>query len=137
MSEEEALLRKSERTFAAADLLLEANNLESAASRAYYAWFYVAEALLLSLGVRSSRHGQVIAQYGLHFAKEGLLDRRFHRTLDEAFEIRQYADYTSDPDLDPVKIGALLREGRAFLDAARSYLQGKGNEDDSPGNEQN
>ncbi len=67
MSEEEALLRKSERTFAAADLLLEANNLESAASRAYYAWFYVAEALLLSLGVRSSRHGQVIAQYGLHW----------------------------------------------------------------------
>ena len=123
MNDKEALLQKSERSFAAARMLLEADNLDSAASRTYYAWFYVAEALLMSEGLRFSSHGQVIAQYGLRFAKENILDRRFHRTLDEAYELRQYADYAIAADLDAVKIDQMLQEGKRFLDTARTYLE--------------
>ena len=129
MNEKDALLRKSERAFAAAKILLEADSLEGASSRAYYAWFYVAEALLLSEGLRFSSHGQVIAQYGMMFAKENVLDRRFHRTLDEAYALRQYADYATTPDLDPSKISKLLQEGEAFLGAAKNYLERKDKED--------
>lgn len=129
MNEKDALLRKSERAFAAAKMLLEADSLEAAASRAYYAWFYVAEALLLSEGLRFSSHGQVIAQYGLRFAKENILDHRFHRTLDEAYGLRQYADYATAPNLDWGKISKLLQEGEAFLGAARDYLERKGAKD--------
>lgn len=129
MNEKDALLRKSERAFAAAKMLLEADSLEAATSRAYYAWFYVAEALLLSEGLRFSSHGQVIAQYGLRFAKENVLDRRFHRTLDEAYGLCQYADYATAPDLDRGKISKLLQEGEAFLRTARDYLGRKGAKD--------
>ncbi len=129
MNEKDALLRKSERAFAAAGLLLEADSLEAAASRAYYAWFYIAEALLLSEGLRFSSHGQVIAQYGLRFAKENVLDRRFHRALDEAYALRQYADYATAPDLDRGRISEIIWEGEAFLEAARDYLERKGTED--------
>ena len=60
MREVGALLEKAERSFAAADLLLGAGDADFAASRAYYGYFYVAEGLLLSEGLRYSRHGQVV-----------------------------------------------------------------------------
>ena len=89
-----ALLEKAERSFAAADLLLDAGDADFAVSRAYYGWFYVAEALLLSEGLRYSRHGQVISQYGQRFAATDRLDRRFHRLLGRAFELRQLPQTT-------------------------------------------
>ncbi len=61
----------------------------------------MAQALLLSRGLRFSRHGQVIAQYGRHFARTGLLDPRFHRLLNRAFRLRQLADYAAAPTFDP------------------------------------
>lgn len=73
-----------------------------AVSRAYYGYFYVAEALLLSKDLSFSRHGQVISQYGLHFARDKILPRRFHRLLDEAFSLRRVADYSTEdtPEAD-------------------------------------
>ncbi len=46
-----------------------------------YGYFYVVEGLLLSEGLRYSRHGQVVAQYGRHFASEDRLDYRYRTTL--------------------------------------------------------
>lgn len=125
MREVEALFEKAERSFFAAKVLLDAGIPDFAASRAYYGYFYVAEALPLSEGLCFSRHGQVIAQYGYHFAREGRIDRRFHRLLDRAFSARQTADYDSEPDVDAEEAQELIEEGRAFLNAARAYLDGE------------
>lgn len=122
MNEVEALLLKAERSFSAAGRLLEAGDTDFATSRAYYGYFYVAEALLLSKGLSFSRHGQVVAQYGLHFAKNEVLDRRFHKLLDDAFSLRQLADYSTDPSLEPDDISELIDEGASFLHEARKYL---------------
>lgn len=122
MREVEALFEKAERSFAAADLLLDAGDADFAASRAYYGYFYVAEGLLYTEGLRFSRHGQVVAQYGQRFAKTDLLDRRYHRLLGRAFELRQLADYSVEADLDPAVVGDLIEEGEAFLRSAREYL---------------
>jgi uncharacterized protein (UPF0332 family) len=123
LSEVRDLFDKAARSFGAAGRLLEAGDEDFAVSRAYYGYFYVAEALLLSKGMIFSRHGQVLAQYGLHFAKTGLLDRRFHRLFDEAFSLRQVADYSTDPAPDPEKVRELIEEGKAFLRAAREYTR--------------
>jgi uncharacterized protein (UPF0332 family) len=117
-----ALLEKAERSFAAADLLLDAGDADFAASRAYYGYFYVAEGLLLSEGLRYSRHGQVVAQYGRHFASEGRLNRRYHRFLGRAFELRQLADYATEVDVDPTVVSELIEVGEEFLEAARYYV---------------
>ncbi len=66
----------------------------------------------------------MIAQYGLRFAKRGILDRRFHRLFDEAFSLRQVADYSTHPGPEPEKVCELIEEGKAFLRAARDYLRG-------------
>ena len=120
---------KAERSFSAAALLLEAGNPDFAASRAYYGCFYVAEALLLSEGLRFSRHGQVISQYGRLFARESRLDRRFHRLLDHAFSLRQAADYTVELRISDEGTHRVIDEGRTFLAAARDYLERREAED--------
>ena len=58
MSEGASLLDKAERSLLASDQLFAAGHFDFAASRAYYACFYVAESLLLSQGLEFSRHGQ-------------------------------------------------------------------------------
>ena len=61
---------------------------------------------------RYSRHGQeVVAQYGRHFASEGRLDRRYHRFLGRAFELRQLADYAVEVDVDPALVSELIKGG--------------------------
>ena len=121
--EVEALLEKAERSFAAADLLLDSGDADFAVSRAYYGYFYVAEGLLLSDGLRYSRHGQVVAQYGRHFARADRLDRRYHRFLLRAFELRQLADYSAEADVDASVVAELIEVGESFLQAARDHLE--------------
>lgn len=120
--EESALLQKAERSLAVATKLLEAGHADFAASRLYYGCFYIAEALLLHEGLRFSRHGQVLAQYGRIFAKPERLDRSFHRLLERTFSLRQIADYSAEARINATEIGDLVLQGHDFLQAARVYL---------------
>lgn len=122
MSEVHALLDKAARSFDASEMLLGGGDADFAASRTYYGFFYVAEALLLHEGHSFSRHGQVIAQYGRIFAQTDLLERRFHRAFMQAFSLRTAADYSTKPGLETGTVEELIGEGRAFRDAALSYL---------------
>jgi uncharacterized protein (UPF0332 family) len=120
----ENLLAKARRSFEAAEGLLEDGHADFAASRAYYGSFYTAEALLFSRGLSYSRHSQVVAQFGRHFARTGELDARYHRLLVEAFRLRQTADYSAAPEaVSREDADHTIREGKAFLAAAREYLQ--------------
>ena len=53
----------------AAQLLNDQGFHDFATSRAYYAMFYVAEALLLGEGLTFSKHSAVIAAFGKSFVK--------------------------------------------------------------------
>ena len=49
--------------------------------------------LLALKGVDSKTHKGVISLFGIHFIKEKLLPRDFHRIISEAKDIREKADY--------------------------------------------
>ena len=55
------LLDKAIDTIESAELLLDHGKTDIAAGRAYYALFYVAEALLNEKGLQFGKHGDVIA----------------------------------------------------------------------------
>ena len=93
------LLAKAERYIRSAQLLAQHGDLDSAASRLYYAMFYMAEALLAARGLSFSSHSAVISAYGQHFARTQVLDPRFHRALLTAFSQRQLGDYAVDSGL--------------------------------------
>ncbi len=89
----EALIIKAERSVRIAKNLLSSGDYDFSVSRAYYAMFYCAEALLLTKDLRFSKHSAVIAGFGKEFVKKGLLPMELHKSLVKAFRERQKGDY--------------------------------------------
>lgn len=116
------LLAKAERAIRATRTLLDAEDAEFAAGRAYYAMFYIAEALLYERGLKFGKHSAVHAAYGKEFAKTGLLDPQFHRWLLAAFNLRLQMDYGFDAATNSQEVENLLDHAGAFLAAANEYL---------------
>ena len=118
----ELLLAKATQSLDAANLLRQQGYFDFAASRAYYAMFYVAEALLASLGQSYSTHGAVQAAYGREFAKTGRLDPKFHRWLIDAQDFRSTGDYETGVDITPEQAAQICEWAREFIGSARDYL---------------
>jgi len=116
------LLEKSTRSLSAGESLLAGDHVEAAASRAYYAMFYVAEALRDERGLRFRKHGGVHGAFGEQFVKTGLLDPKYHRWLLAAYNKRITADYGVDAQLSAREAGEMLAQAREFLQAARQFL---------------
>jgi uncharacterized protein (UPF0332 family) len=116
-----ALVKKARRSLAAARRLSSEGDHDFAASRAYYAMFYVAEALLLSRGLSFSKHSAVIAAFGQHFAKAGILPAEHHAALRTGFDQRNLGDY-EEAEFPEEVAEQLLRAAQAFLDDAMLLL---------------
>lgn len=116
------LIDKAERFIISAKLLNEAGDYDSAASRLYYAMFYMAEAMLNVLGLSFSSHKAVISMFGQHFAKTNLLDPRFHQSLIAAYSQRQLGDYAIVSQLNQADIEHLIKEADDFVTAGKKWL---------------
>lgn len=115
-------LDKAIRSVLASERLLDSGDAEFAASRAYYAMFYVVEALLSERGLRFRKHGGVHAAFGEHFAKSGELDPKYHRWLLEGFNKRITADYGVDASVTTDEAARMIEQAREFIQEARRYL---------------
>lgn len=75
--------------------LLDHQDLDGAANRAYYSMFHAARAGLSSKGIDTSskKHGTVVGMFGQHFVKDGPLPKELGRMLNEALQLRTGADY--------------------------------------------
>ena len=116
------LLDKAVRAIRASERLLESEDTEFSAGRAYYAMFYVAEALLSEEGLRFKKHGGVHAAFGEQFSKTRLLDPKYHRWLLEAFNKRIGGDYSVEMPLTSEDVVTMIAWAQEFLQAARQYL---------------
>jgi uncharacterized protein (UPF0332 family) len=116
------LLAKAVDTIEAAEALLEMGKSDIAAGRAYYAMFYIAEALLTEKGLKFSKHSGVHAAFGEQFAKTKILDPKFHRWLMDAFDKRLAGDYGVDANIEKDVTSEMINQAREFLEAARAYL---------------
>jgi uncharacterized protein (UPF0332 family) len=115
MAEQKDLLIQARASAEAAGLLLREGYPNFAASRAYYAMFYVAEALLLGRGLAFSKHGAIHAAFGKEFVKTGLVPPEFHRRLIRGLEVRSAADYGSAS-------GVTAEEAREQIAGAEAFL---------------
>lgn len=122
MSESAKLLEKAARAIQAAERLAADGFLEFAAGRAYYAMFYVAEAILAAKGLRYSKHGGVHAAFGEHVVKSGEMGPRYHRWLLDAFDLRVTAEYGVDVTIDEGEVARVIQQAKEFLEAARQIL---------------
>ena len=121
----QAWIKKAEESIVAAELIFNQEMFSISASRSYYAMFYIAQALLHSLGLSFKSHGTVIAEYGKNFAKTGLLDPKFHKGLIHAYEERQVGDYVVLKEVSESSAKELLSLTKEFLEAAKKYRKKK------------
>lgn len=87
------LADKAHRSIKAARRLCEEGDYDFAVSRAYYALFYVSEALLAMKGIGYSKHSAVISGIYEQYVRTGDLPNRFHQVLNRSFKLRQKGDY--------------------------------------------
>ena len=123
MKEISFLMEKARENLQVARMLRTQEHLEIAVSRAYYALFYIAQALLLSKGLSYSSHSAVIAAYGKEFSKRKELDPKYHQYLILAQSERNLGDYgigTRVPEDDVDKVIGWAGE---FLDAAELFFR--------------
>ena len=106
----------------AAKLLLQNAYPDIAASRAYYAMFYLAEAFLEGDGLAFSKHSAVIGGFGLHFSKTGRAPQELHRYLLDAEDARHDADYGSRKLVDPARATELIEHAERFLEVAQQLI---------------
>jgi uncharacterized protein (UPF0332 family) len=123
-AETRKLLDKSAHAIRAARLLLDNAEVESAASRAYYAMFYVAEAC--EDDRRGGSHSGVHSLFGELFAKPGRLDSKYHRWTLDAFDRRIQGDYRFDVALSLERVHETIEQASEFLATAEAFLSGGG-----------
>lgn len=87
--------------------------------------FYSAEAVLLSKNLRFSKHQAVIAAFGKHFAKPGILDKNLHRYLLDAFEERMESDYGPLGTIEQDMVDERLLQAEKFLREVELFLKGE------------
>lgn len=117
------LLRLADDSIAAAKLLLQNGYAAFASSRVYYAMFMAAEALLLSKDLSFSKHSAVIAAFGRHFAKTGIVPTALHRAILDAKADREAADYGGGKQVTREDAERHVRNAEDLVRDARGYLE--------------
>jgi uncharacterized protein (UPF0332 family) len=109
-----------------ARVLLERGDMAGAANRAYYAMFDAARAALLAAGADAGldaarSHSGLIAAFGSHLVKGGLMTKEMGRILNRAHEMRLAADYRGDA-LELAEVGAMVEQAATFMAAVDGLL---------------
>ncbi len=123
LAEITANLERAEKSLRAAKELLDDGYQDFAASRAYYAAFYSASALLLDAGFESGKHSGVIALFHQHFVKTGRLDKEQGKNLNWLFELRSVGDYGAVMHVTQEEALQAIQVAEGFLQAIKTLLK--------------
>ena len=118
--------RRAKAAQKAADVLLREKCYGDAISRAYYAVFHGAKALLLVHDVTADTHASVRRMFGLHLIKVKRLETQWAAQLAETLDDRLAADYDPEAVFSEKEVRRQCRQMRAFLARARRYLLANG-----------
>lgn len=118
-----ANLQRAEQSLRAAQELASRGYYDFAASRAYYAVFYAATALLLPEGLELSKHSGVIASIHQRFVKTGKLNTEHGKTLNWLFELRGVGDYGVTEHVSRQETEQAIQAATGFVDAIKALLQ--------------
>ena len=113
---------KAEEKLQAAAALLEQKFADDAISRAYYAMFHAASAVLLSEGITVESHSALKTMFGLHFIKAGLIDKKYGKSLSKLKDERENGDYDIFTSFEVEDAQDALEEATAFVEAMKGFL---------------
>jgi uncharacterized protein (UPF0332 family) len=117
-----AYIERSERAIKAASILLADGYYDFAASRAYYAAFYAASALLLYEGYEFHKHSAVISAIHKEFIKTGRIEVVHGKNLNWLFELRSIGDYGVTVHVPKEDTEKAITASTNFLEKIKSIL---------------
>ncbi len=106
-----------------AQLLLDSGFFLGAVSRAYYAAYHWARALLFLKGVEPKTHRGAIQLIALHYVQTGLLAEDDSAALGHLETFRELSDYNAKAKFDVAQARAEVQRARRFLEACRRLCQ--------------
>jgi len=115
-------LEKSSERLAVAQSLYNNAYYEDAVSRAYYAMFFAARALLLTQNISPKTHRGVITAVSERFVKTGLLSHNIWEFLAAGETIREEADYSSERRIDRIRSYTTLEHAKVFVETCSQIL---------------
>jgi hypothetical protein len=119
-------IEKAQKKLAVADKLLQSGDYEDAVSRAYYAAFHAAQALLLTEGEKAETHKGVVTLFGLFFVRTGKFNKNFGKFLANLKDDRESGDYEVFSYIDKESAEIALSEAREFVKESEVYLKNQG-----------
>lgn len=124
MTEEQAaLLEKTAQSIAAARPLSDNDFFEIASSRAYFAMFYAATAVLLEKNLHFRKHSAVHAAFGHDIARPGIVRVELHGWLLDAAKARAVSDYRIEGQITPDETSTHIERAGRFLAEVASVLE--------------
>ncbi|MBI3599974.1 MAG: HEPN domain-containing protein [Nitrospinae bacterium] len=118
-----AQLSKAEEKLHASRDLLEKGYLDDAISRAYYAMFHAASAVLLAEGITIESHSGLKTMFGLRLIKTGKIDKAYAKALDKLKDERENGDYDIFTSFDREDAEKDIKEAELFLAEMKRYLK--------------
>jgi uncharacterized protein (UPF0332 family) len=119
----QAFIEKSKDKLKTAKELLADGNYDDSVSRAYYAAFHAASAVLLTEGLSAETHRGLLNLFGLHFIKTGKFDKKMGRYLSNLKDDRETGDYEAFSTIDKPVATKALNEAVAFVNGCEQYLK--------------
>ncbi len=93
-------INHAESTLAEANAIGKMGYLSAALNRYYYACFYAATALLLTIELNPKTHAGVRTLLSLHFIQTGIIRMELGQFFSQLFDKRQRSDYDDYIDVD-------------------------------------
>jgi len=115
LDEYDLLLKTAYEKVEASKILFENKFYADSVSRAYYAMFFAARALLSLKNIYPRTHRGVLAQLGLEFITKGYLDKISAKALSTAMEDREDADYGILSEITKEESKQIIEDTKRFI----------------------
>ena len=115
-------LAEAKDTQADVELLISHDRLRAAINRIFYSMFYSLLALGLKYEFETSKHAQLIGWFNKNFIREQLIDSKYGKIINKAFNRRTKGDYDSYIEFDLETVKEMYEEMIDFNRAIERFI---------------
>lgn len=116
-------LDQADETIEDVRILIENNRLRASINRIYYGMFYSLLALGIKNDFETSKHAQLVGWFNKNFINEGLIDPKYGKNINKAFNRRTKGDYDIYIDFDKDTVIEMYNEMQDFIAMIREYIE--------------
>jgi len=125
MSIAKAHMEKAIRRLRVAEKLLHDGEYEDAISRAYYAIYHAANAVLATINVFPKTHEGLVSEFGKRFVLTGMFPRELGKILADAKAARETYEYSVTATIEKPEAETIFANAQAFVTAIKKFLRDK------------